>query len=39
MMLHYFSVFGFTGDTLFFKFSQHIKMSVLDVLKLECRSA
>lgn len=38
-MSNYFSVFGFTGDTLFFKFSQHIKMSILDVLELECTSA
>lgn len=39
MMSNNFSVFGFTGDTLFLKFSQHIKMSVLDALKLECRFA
>lgn len=38
-MSNYFFVFAFTGDTLFFKFSQHIKISTLDALKLECRSA
>lgn len=39
MMSNYFSVFGFPGDSLFLKFSQHIKMSTLNALKLECRSA
>lgn len=35
MMSNYFSVFGFTGDTLFFKCSQHIKgtLNVRIVLK------